>query len=273
MGATITLIVVGALMGGGLLAVLSRKWRLPAVESSALIMLASVGAAGGVFALLQVSHDLHRALLPVAVVAGQAALYVGALLLRFHRDPERAQPADPHAVLSPADGTVIYVRRLAPTAVLQVEKRGAVMGLDELRPTALAQQPLWQIGISMVFTDVHVNRAPIAGRVTVLQRRPGSFLSLRRPEAAGRNERQTMVIAGEGAQVALAQVASRLVRRIEAYVREGDPVERGQRIGIIRFGSQVDLFLPVGLCEEPTVAPDQRVRAGETIVSRMKVGR
>lgn len=270
MPAMMAIVALGLPAGVGLLAAMARKWGLPAIEAAALIVLASIAAAIVVFALSGIWAGLHWAALPVAFWAGQASLFVGGVLLRFYRDPERALPPDPHAVVSPADGTVIYVRRLAPGAMLQVEKKGAAMGLDELRETALAGEVLWQIGISMVFTDVHINRAPMAGRVALLRRRPGAFLSLRRPQAASENERQTIVIEAEDARVALVQVASRLVRRIQAFVGEGDLVERGQRIGAIVFGSQVDLFVPQPLCERPLVAPGQHITAGETVVCRWK---
>lgn len=264
------IIAVSVPAGVGLLAAAARKWSLPVKEASALILLASVGAVAATLALSGARAGLHWVALPAVLWAGQASLFVAGVLLRFYRDPERALPPDPRAVLSPADGTVIYVRRLAPGAVLQVEKKGAAMGLDELRQTSLAHQALWQIGISMVFTDVHINRAPIAGRVALLWRRPGAFLSLRRPEAAGENERQTMIIEAGGPRVAVVQVASRLVRRIQAFVGEGDLVERGQRIGVIKFGSQVDLFVPQCLCEDAQVVPGQHITAGETVVCRLK---
>ena len=256
------------LLGAGLLAALAQKWRLPAKEAAALIMLASAGASAAL-ALFPARAVLQPATLPLAAWAAQLAFFAGSTLLRFYRDPQRTPPADPQAILSPADGTIIYLRRLAPGAVLQAEKKGRAMGLTELQEARLAHEELWQFGISMVFTDVHINRAPIAGRVTLVRRQPGLFLSLRRPEAASANERQTMLIEGDGPPVAVVQIASRLVRRIRAFVNQGDLVERGQRIGAIWFGSQVDLFVPASLCGGPQVAPGQHVTAGETVLCRL----
>ncbi len=95
------------------------------------------------------------------------------------------------------------------------------------------QDALWQVGISMVFTDVHVNRAPIQGILTFACHKPGKFLSLRREEALNLNERQTLIIEnpGQDMQVMLVQIASRLVRQIVAYLKEGQSVNRGQRVG------------------------------------------
>jgi len=265
-------IIASALAGSGVLAAVARKWQLPTREAAALIMLASAGASALV-AWLAAGNVLRPAALPPAFCAAQLSLFVGGILLRFYRDPERMPPPDPCAILSPADGTVAYLRRLTPGAVLQAEKKGRAMGLTELQETPLAREELWQIGISMVFTDVHVNRAPIAGRIVMVRRRPGLFLSLRRQEAASANERQTVVLERDGVPVAVVQIASRLVRRIRAFVGEGEQVERGQRIGAITFGSQVDLFVPLRLCPKVLVAPGQHVTAGQTAVGRLSMGR
>lgn len=262
--------VLSLLGGGAALAGLSWKWKLPAREATGLIGLSTLAAAAGT---ILVARAWPPSQVPIPVLAGalvgQISLFAGGTLWRFHRDPERQPPDDPRAMVSPADGTVIYVRRLPPGAVLQVEKNGAVMGLGELEGTSLAGQELWQVGISMVFTDVHVNRAPIQGQATRVRHRPGPFLSLRRSEAASANERQTMVFEDAASQAAVVQVASRLVRRIESYIREGDAVERGQRIGIIKLGSQVDLFFPLARTGALAIAPGQRVTAGQTVICRL----
>jgi phosphatidylserine decarboxylase len=122
------------------------------------------------------------------------------------------------------------------------------------------------IGISMNLADVHVNRAPIAGRVRLVQRVHGTFGSLRKPEMADSNERVTTVIEAEDLQVALVQIASRLVRRIAVFVSEGDELRLGQRIGAIRFGSQVDLLLPLEKHIGLAVEVGDLLVAGRTIV-------
>jgi phosphatidylserine decarboxylase len=123
------------------------------------------------------------------------------------------------------------------------------------------------IGIAMSFLDVHVQRAPIAGRITFQQHIPGRFASLRRPEAVFENERTTTLFERGGLQVATVQIASRLVRRIVSFVKVGQDVALGQRFGAIRFGSQVDLVLPVVDSVRIVVRPGQRVRAGTTVLA------
>jgi len=144
------------------------------------------------------------------------------------------------------------------------------MVLDEVRDTVFAQEALWQVGISMVLTDVHVNRAPIQGVLTFACYKPGEFLSLRRKEALNLNERQSLIIENnrEDMQVMLVQIASRLVRQIVAFVKEGQPIDRGQRVGMIRFGSQVDMFLPIRKVTRLEVRVGQQLQAGETVVAR-----
>jgi phosphatidylserine decarboxylase len=140
------------------------------------------------------------------------------------------------------------------------------MLLDELAGTELAAQPVWHIGISMVLTDVHVNRAPIGGTIRFVKHRRGKFLSLRDPRAASINERQTVIIGDGNTEVALVQIASRLVRQIVSFVRQGDTVAGGDRIGMIRFGSQVDVIIPLAVASECNIDVGQRVVAGETII-------
>jgi phosphatidylserine decarboxylase len=149
-------------------------------------------------------------------------------------------------------------------------KHGRTYTLEELTRTPLRFGEAVVIGIGMNFLDVHVNRAPLAGRVSLRQRVPGGFSSLRRPEAAFTNERATTIIERDGFQVAVVQIASRLVRQIVAFVREGDAVTAGQRIGAIRFGSQVDVVLPSLDELQVAVEPGYRVRAGESVLATLK---
>jgi phosphatidylserine decarboxylase len=198
------------------------------------------------------------------VLACQGVSYLLLLAFLFYRDPERSVPQDSHVVLSPADGTVIYIRKVLPGAVAISEKKGKMLMLVELDQSSLKNREVWQVGISMVFTDVHVNRSPVSGKVTMVKHRPGVFLSLRDADAVGVNERQTMVIENKDFQIGIVQIASRLVRRIEAYVKEGAEVTAGQRIGMIKFGSQVDLFVPVEQVPALLVKEGQRLTAGVT---------
>jgi phosphatidylserine decarboxylase len=260
--------IIAVVLGTVLLVLVSWKWCLPRDRSALLIALAGmVGVAVGIgSARVELAWQWRFLLTGIA----QSTFYAAALLWLFYRDPDRLVPDEPGLVLSPADGTVIYIRRLEAGEPLRSEKNGAIMVLDEVRDTALAQEALWQVGIAMVFTDVHVNRAPIPGILTFACHKPGKFLSLRRKEALNMNERQTLIIEnrGEDMQVMLVQIASRLVRQIVAYVKQGQPLERGQRVGMIRFGSQVDMFLPIRKVAQPHVKIGQRLQAGVTIVAQ-----
>ena len=262
-----TVILMFALLGLLALAAASWKWSLPADRVTGII-------AGATLLALLAGWWLQQQGSSAFLVAGgmwtiQAATFVGIISWLFYRDPDRLIPKEPGLVLSPADGTVIYVRRLEAGEPLRCDKNGAAMVLDEVKGTPLEQEALWQVGISMVFTDVHVNRSPIAGKVSLVHHRPGKFLSLRLKEALNVNERQTMVIGDGDFQICLVQIASRLVRRIESYVSANQQVQRGQRIGMIKFGSQVDLFLPVRAISQPEVSEGQRLTAGQTVVCRV----
>jgi phosphatidylserine decarboxylase len=252
-------------LGVGFLAALSWKWTIPGAKAAGLIAVGVV--LGAVVAKEGRLLPGPTWLLPPAVWAAQLCGYLAALAWLFYRDPERALPPNAAGhVLSPADGEVIYIRKLVPGQIPIAEKKGKLLLLDDLGQSPLVAQELWQIGISMVFTDVHVNRAPIAGTVTLVNHRPGKFLSLRDPDAAGVNERQTLVIESDHVQVGLVQIASRLVRRIVSYVARGEVIPAGRRVGMIKFGSQVDLFVPVEQCPVLLVKLGDRLTAGVTLV-------
>jgi phosphatidylserine decarboxylase len=189
------------------------------------------------------------------------------LAYRFYRDPERRAPEGADLVVSPADGEVIYVRPSRDGALPIATKGGRQYALEELTRTPLQSMDAIVVGISLSLVDVHVNRAPIGGRVTVQRHYKGSFRSLRRPESAFENERATTVIERGGLEVAVVLIASRLVRRITSYVEEGQLVLCGERIGAIRFGSQVDLVLPAAKGLVLHVQPGDRVAAGESVIA------
>lgn len=197
-------------------------------------------------------------------------LVFGYLLYRFYRDPERVAPLRDDVIVSPADGEVVYVRESRNGTLPVATKQGQPYRLEELTKTPFDSRDAVVIGIAMNFLDVHVNRAPIAGRVSAQHHFPGLFGSLRRPEMIFWNERATTVIDGAGLQVAVVQIASRLVRQIVAFIRKGQEVSLGQRIGAIRFGSQVDLVLPARGDLQLAVKPGDRVVAGESIIATIE---
>jgi phosphatidylserine decarboxylase len=176
------------------------------------------------------------------------ALFVVALFcIAFFRDPARRSAAPADAVLAPADGKVLSVGPAAAAAV--------GLGLTQ------------QVSIFMSPADVHVNRAPIAGTVREASWRPGRKFPAYRDKASDLNEQSFVVIDGAAGTVAYKQIAGSIARRVVCDLRVGDTVTRGQRVGIIKLSSRVDLFLPAGA--SVTVKAGQRCRAGETVVARL----
>lgn len=197
---------------------------------------------------------------------------VAALLLFFFRDPERVPPDEEGIILSPADGQVIYVKRVEPERHFVSVKAGTRYPLEELIQSPWPHRGGHLIGIEMNVLDVHVNRAPIAGRVVLCRKVPGGFPGLGKPNAEVRSQRAVTLIDDGTVSVAVVQIASRFVRGIVSYVKEGQEVALGERIGMIRFGSQVDLAVPDSVVYEIGVEPGQSVRAGQTVLARYGKG-
>lgn len=263
------MVLISLALGVIILVLLSIKWCLPAKPALILIVLGSaIGAAAGWW---MSTLETAAPAAPVFALVAQAGGYLAGMAYCFYRDPDRTTPSGAD-IVAPADGKIVYIRCLPTGALLSCDKQGASLTLEELQSTELARQPLWQIGISMAFTDVHVNRAPIGGNVSLICHRPGRFLSLRIAKAVNVNERQTLLIDNGRCQIAVVQIASRLVRRIESFVQEGQRVELGQRIGIIKFGSQVDVFLPRSAVEALAVAEGDVVRAGTSRLAHGRAG-
>ena len=257
---------IGALLASATLLPLAWKWQL-GVRRAAVVVLALAVGSGLLVAgtgLDEVAEPAPGSLVVwvLTVIASFAIL-----AYRFYRDPERRAPESADVVVSPADGEVIYVRPSRDGALPVATKDGRQYALEELTRTPLQSMNAIVVGISLSLMDVHVNRAPIGGRVTVQRHYRGSFDSLKRPESAFENERATTVIERGGLELAVVLIASRLVRRISSYVEEGQLVECGERIGAIRFGSQVDLVLPAEEGLVLHVQPGDRVAAGQSVVA------
>ena len=255
--------LVGCLLALCITVPLAWKWEL-GVRRVAIATAGLATPSALVVALLDLSGVVRS-----GVVAGLALLAAFAILAyRFYRDPERSVPeTDSDVVISPADGEVIYVRRSEGGLLPCSTKKGRDYELVELTKTPLRADDAYVIGIAMSFLDVHVNRAPIAGKVRLRKHFPGRFGSLGRPEMVYENERATTIIERGDLEIAVVQIASRLVRQIGAYVKVGEDVALGQRIGVIRLGSQVDVVLPVCPGVQVSVQPGERVRAGQTVLA------
>jgi len=202
----------------------------------------------------------------IVVIAGAA------LMLYFFRDPERIPPEEDGVILSPADGRVIYVKKVEGESHFVSIKAGTRYPLEELIQTQWPSRGGHLIGIEMNVLDVHVNRAPIAGRITLCKKIQGGFPGLGKQNAEIRSQRAVILIDAGNVSVAVVQIASRFVRGIVSYVKEGQEVAIGERIGMIRFGSQVDLAVPDSVDYAIAVEPGQVVRAGQTVLARYGQG-
>jgi len=180
------------------------------------------------------------------------AVLVTAWIAYFFRDPPRVTPLREGLVISPADGRVCAIDRVRPPAEL---------GLGDTERV--------RVSIFLSVFDVHINRAPVAGRIIRSIYVPGSFLNAAVDKASEENERRGIVIdPGNNSEMAMVQIAGLIARRIVTFVNEGDSVGVGERVGLIRFGSRVDLYLPPG--HGALVAVGQRAIGGETVVADLR---
>lgn len=170
--------------------------------------------------------------------------YAG-IQLRFWRTPKRKVTARVNQIVSSADGNIIYINRIEKDTEFVSIKNGRFSRIDELTGTDMVRRPCIQIGINMTPFDVHKNCSPCDGRIVLSKHLVGEFHSLREFISMTENERHTYVIKNDDYEVAVVQIASKRVRRIDSYVNEGQEVTKGDWIGMIRFGSQVDIFLPI----------------------------
>ncbi|MEO8453757.1 MAG: phosphatidylserine decarboxylase [Sphingomicrobium sp.] len=216
------------------------KWRFPSIHPEGRKFV--VGAAFIALAIYWIANHF------LGYVLFGLTLWVAA----FFRDPVRTTPRGDKFIVAPADGLITMIAKVPPPP----ELRG---------PEALDDGEYTRVSIFMSVFDVHINRAPIAGRVRRIAYVPGKFVNADLDKASEDNERQHLLIEGpDGLKIGFTQIAGLVARRIIAFVREGDVVEAGQRVGLIRFGSRVDVYLPAGIA--PRVLLGQRAIAGETIL-------
>lgn len=168
----------------------------------------------------------------------------------FFRDPERVVPLQDGLVVSPADGVISSIAEVVPPPEL-----------------GLGEKPALRISVFMSVFDCHVNRMPVPGKISRIAYTPGLFLNADLDKASEDNERNGFVIDTAAGQIGVVQIAGLIARRIVCFVREGDELITGDRIGLIRFGSRVDVFLP--LSATPQVDLKSRAIAGETILAHL----
>ena len=220
------------------------KWRFPSVhpEGRKFTLIAAFLTLA-VYSM--VSHFLGWLLVLVTI-------WVAA----FFRDPVRTTPQDPDLVVAPADGLVTMISRVP--APLELAGEGGLAG------------EFTRVSIFMSVFDVHINRTPIGGTVRRIAYVPGKFLNADLDKASEDNERQHFLVEREdGLKIGFTQIAGLVARRIMSFVKEGDRVEAGERVGLIRFGSRVDVYLPAGT--GPQVLLGQRTIAGETVLGAIGV--
>jgi phosphatidylserine decarboxylase len=186
-------------------------------------------------------------------------------MIRFWRTPQRKIKAKQNEIISPADGNIIYIKKIEKGTIPLSVKKNVTATLHEFINTELLNTPCWIIGINMTPFDVHKNCAPINGEIISINKFKGQFLSLKNPEVYGQNERTSIVIKNEEVSVGVVQTASKLVRRIDTYKNIGDQIKKGEWYGMIRFGSQVDLILP-DFCSIKANIGDQ-IYASKTILA------
>jgi phosphatidylserine decarboxylase len=218
------------------------KWRFPAVHPEGRKF---VAISGGITLLLTwlISHVLFWPMVGLTI-------WVAA----FFRDPVRTTPTGEGLIVAPADGLVTMIARVP----VPREMDG---------PNGIADPTRVRVSMFMSVFDVHINRSPVAGTIRQVVYISGKFLNADLDKASDENERQHFVVEGlDGERVGFTQIAGLVARRILGFVKPGDMVAGGQRVGLIRFGSRVDVYLPQEY--EPQVTLGQRTIAGETVIGR-----
>lgn len=223
-------------------------WQWPAIHPEALKF--GVTAVGVSLVLLFFDWD----------IIGWPMLALSGGVFAFFRDPERVVPQHDSFIVSPADGVVSLIVEVEPPAELQGDDGSGFLGLPEGKVT--------RVSIFMSVFDVHINRTPIGGTVRRLIYMPGKFMNADLDKASDENERQHILMErGDGVAIGFTQIAGLVARRIVPFVKPGDMLAVGQRVGLIRFGSRVDVYLPAGT--DPKVIVGQKVVGGETVLAEI----
>jgi phosphatidylserine decarboxylase len=208
---------------------------------------------------------IHKEGYPFIVIGAIAALLLGQLweplgwllviitlwMCYFFRDPERVTPVRDGLVISPADGRVSMITTLVPPAELE-----------------LPAEPMQRVSVFMNVFDCHVNRSPLAGRIVQILYTPGLFLNAELDKASEDNERNALVIEAAATRIGVVQIAGLIARRIVGFVQTGDELGAGERFGLIRFGSRVDVYLPRSA--QILVGVGQVAIAGETVLADLR---
>lgn len=183
---------------------------------------------------------------------GEVFFILSIWCLYFFRDPKRVTPTDKNLVISPADGVVTLIKEVIPP-----------------KEFGLSDEAVYRVSVFLNVFDVHVNRTPVQGKIERIIYYPGKFLNASLDKASEHNERNAMIIEmSDNKKVGVVQIAGLIARRIVSFVSQGDELTVGQRFGLIRFGSRVDVYLPHGIY--PKVILGQRMIAGESVIANLE---
>jgi len=182
------------------------------------------------------------------VIAAAVLTFLAAFVFYFFRDPNREVPTDPNTLVSPADGRIVVIT-------------------DETHNAKPDGRPGTRISIFLAIWNVHVNRTPEAGTITNLDYRPGKFLAAMRERASVENEQNVISLSTSSGEIVFKQIAGLIARRVVCWKKPGDIVQRGERIGLVRFGSRVDLWVPRG--SEVLVKLGDNVKGGSSVFARV----
>ncbi len=178
------------------------------------------------------------------VTAGSVLVFLALFVFYFFRNPERAIPSEPGAIVSPGDGRVVV-----------------------LKEESYAGRPGIRISIFLAVWNVHVNRSPAAGTITRLEYKPGKFLAAWADTASFENEQNVFTLASEHGELVFKQIAGWVARRVVSWKKTGDVVARGERVGLVRFGSRVDIWMPENA--DVAVKVGQNVKGGSSVLARI----
>jgi len=224
------------------------SWRWPPIHPE-----------GRKFGAIAAALCLGAILLGWTIVAWPLALLTVAILA-FFRDPQRVVPKDERCIVSPADGLVTLIQKVSPPREMTMS--------DGTGARPMPTDVVTRVSIFMSVFDVHINRAPIGGTVRRVVYIPGKFVNADLDKASEENERQhVMIERGDGQVICFTQIAGLVARRIVPFIKPNDFIAAGQRVGLIRFGSRVDVYLPLGT--ESRVLLGQKVIAGETVLAEI----
>lgn len=215
---------------------------------------------GRKFGLIAVAASLFVLAILDWELLGWPMLMASAGVFAFFRDPERVVPQGDNLIIAPADGIVSRIETVEPPLELQINDGSGHAGLPA--------GPVTRVSIVLSIFDVHINRTPAGGTVRRVVYIPGRFISAELDKASEENERQHILVErNDGIRVGFTQIAGLVARRIVTFVKPGDILAKGQRIGLIRFGSRLDVYLPAGT--DAAVMIGQRVIAGETAIAEI----